>query len=173
MRALAREIGVSPSLLSQIENGLARPSVGTLWALISTLGVSMDGLFAAHAPPVSPEEADPAGTERTILHRAADARSLDLGGGVTWQQLASTPKGTVVFADVTYVPGGNGGEPHPHATHSGREYGVVISGRLSIEVGDESFELGPGDSITFPSAIPHRFRALGEQPARGIWINLG
>src|ERR1700754_4504462 len=45
LRALAREVGVSPSLISQIEHGKATPSVGTLYAIVSTLGVSLDEVF--------------------------------------------------------------------------------------------------------------------------------
>src|SRR6201999_4283316 len=45
LRALAREIGVSPSLISQIEHGKATPSVATLYAIVSELGISLDELF--------------------------------------------------------------------------------------------------------------------------------
>src|SRR6201994_4713788 len=47
LRALAREVGVSPSLISQIEHGKATPSVATLYAIVSELGVSLDELFFA------------------------------------------------------------------------------------------------------------------------------
>src|ERR1700760_1453441 len=45
LRALAREVGVSPSLISQIEHGKATPSVATLYAIVSELGISLDELF--------------------------------------------------------------------------------------------------------------------------------
>src|SRR5262249_38956724 len=45
LRALARDVGVSPSLISQIEHGKAPPSVGTLYAIVSELGISFDELF--------------------------------------------------------------------------------------------------------------------------------
>src|ERR1700744_4037584 len=45
LRALAREVGVSPSLISQIEHGKATPSVATLYAIASELGISLDELF--------------------------------------------------------------------------------------------------------------------------------
>src|ERR1700750_2064065 len=45
LRALARKVGVSPSLISQIEHGKATPSVATLYAIVSELGVSLDELF--------------------------------------------------------------------------------------------------------------------------------
>jgi mannose-6-phosphate isomerase-like protein (cupin superfamily) len=41
--------------------------------------------------------------------------------------------------------------------HSGMEMVLVLSGRMDIFVGFERYELGPGDSICFPSTTPHRY----------------
>src|SRR6187551_1457806 len=46
LRELARRLEVSPSLLSQIETGKTQPSVRTLYAIVSELGVSLDDVFA-------------------------------------------------------------------------------------------------------------------------------
>src|SRR3954470_23041839 len=43
--ALARAIGVSPSMISQIERGQSRPSVSTLFALSQELDVPVDAFF--------------------------------------------------------------------------------------------------------------------------------
>lgn len=71
LRALAREVGVSPSLISQIEHGKATPSVATLYAIVSELGISLDELFfdnprgaAAISEPEPPRAMDP-GNEQT------------------------------------------------------------------------------------------------------------
>src|ERR1700760_4932708 len=61
LRALAREVGVSPSLISQIEHGKATPSVATLYAIVTELSISLDELFfdtprgAAATPARGPE----------------------------------------------------------------------------------------------------------------------
>ena len=47
IRALARVVGVSPSLISQIETGKSQPSVSTLYGITSTLGLSLEDLFDA------------------------------------------------------------------------------------------------------------------------------
>ncbi|WP_222851033.1 helix-turn-helix domain-containing protein [Phytoactinopolyspora mesophila] len=60
-RALAREIGVSPSLVSQIETGKSRPSVSTLYAITNTLGISIEDLFDRPERALGSEGADPAG----------------------------------------------------------------------------------------------------------------
>src|SRR3954447_19544439 len=65
LRELARKVGVSPSLISQIEHGKATPSVATLYAIVSELGISLDELFfdaprgaAATPEPEAPPHAD-------------------------------------------------------------------------------------------------------------------
>jgi transcriptional regulator with XRE-family HTH domain len=165
LRELARRLDVSPSLLSQIERGLAQPSVGTLWAIVTELGLSLDALFAG------PADGEAAG-HGTLVQRAAGREAIELEGGVRWERLSAAPDPDADFAFVTYEPGADTGRDDPPATHHGREYGYVVSGRLRIEVGDDVLDLGPGDAIVFGSETPHRFRALGDEPARAVWLNL-
>src|SRR5512132_16808 len=47
LRELARRLAISPSALSQIETGRSRPSVGTLYAIVTELGISLDELFGS------------------------------------------------------------------------------------------------------------------------------
>ncbi len=162
LRALAALVGVSPGMLSQIETGRARPSVGTLWALVSELGLSMDAVF--------PAEDGPGPGTAPVVRRAGAREELALSGGVTWEQLGSPVDAGVVFAHVTYLPGADP-EELPQARHRGREYGFLLSGRLAVEVSGETIELGPGDAISFGSDAPHRFHAVGEEPARAVWFN--
>jgi transcriptional regulator with XRE-family HTH domain len=53
LREMARQLGVSPSFLSQLENGKSQPSVATLYSLAQLLGVSMDRLFEIQEPPAT------------------------------------------------------------------------------------------------------------------------
>jgi len=164
VRELARRIGVSASLLSQVERGLAQPSVGTLWAVVTELGLSLDALFTP------PDEDD---TERpAVVQRAAGRPALELSGGVVWERLTAGPDPDADFAFVSYPPGADSGAGEPPTRHEGREYGYVISGRLQIEVGTETLVLGAGDAVAFGSETPHRMRALGDEPVRAVWLNL-
>ena len=164
VRGLAKRLGVSPSLLSQIERGLAQPSVGTLWAIVTELGLSLDALFAADTG----VEAD----RPPLVQRAGDRHAIELEGGVRWERLTAAPDADASFAFVTYSPGGDSRSDEPPATHRGKEYGFLVSGRLEIEIGEDVLELGPGDSIVFGSETPHRFRAVGDEPAHAVWLNL-
>lgn len=54
--------------------------------------------------------------------------------------------------------------------HAGREYGVVVSGILTVTVNFDDHLLWPGDSIAFPSTSPHRLWNAGGEPVRPIWV---
>jgi mannose-6-phosphate isomerase-like protein (cupin superfamily) len=57
--------------------------------------------------------------------------------------------------------------------HGGREYGHLLEGRLGVTVGFETYELEPGDAISFDSTMPHRLFNAGDVPARAIWFVIG
>jgi hypothetical protein len=49
----------------------------------------------------------------------------------------------------------------------------VVSGTLHVTIGFEDYVLGPGDSISIDSMIPHRLSNPGPEPVHGIWFVLG
>ena len=60
LRELARRVGVSPSLVSQIELDRVNPSVSTLWALVTELGLTMSDVFGdASWVLVKPDASEP------------------------------------------------------------------------------------------------------------------
>lgn len=188
VRALARDVGVSASLVSQVENGKANPSVATLYAIVSALDMSLDELFAADepagaAPPATPSNGrratDPVsplltpGSQAGMVLRHADRPSISLGSDVTWERLTPSADADVDFLYVTYDVGGASCPPDGLMRHNGREYGLVLSGHLGATVGFDSFELGPGDSIVLPSTTPHRFWTIGDEPTTVVWTVVG
>jgi transcriptional regulator with XRE-family HTH domain len=100
--ALAREIGVSPSLISQIERGQSRPSVSTLFALAEALDVPVDAFFR------NGEQAASAPQDRYAVRRA-DRAVIDVEGGVRWERLTPTALDEVDFMELAYVPGAEAG----------------------------------------------------------------
>ncbi|HYC81563.1 MAG TPA: XRE family transcriptional regulator [Solirubrobacterales bacterium] len=190
LRALARDVGVSPSLISQIEHGKATPSVGTLYAIVSELGISFDELFfdgprgAAERAEEAPERHADTGNERTPsshwqapsegpVLRSRNRLTLTLATGVRWERLTASHDPGVEFLYCTYPVGGESCPADKLMTHSGSEYGIVLEGRLGATVGDEDYELDPGDSIAFQSTTPHRIWTVGDQPSIAIWTVVG
>jgi transcriptional regulator with XRE-family HTH domain len=162
LRELARRLGVSPSAISQIETGKSRPSVSTLYSIVTELGMSLDDLFA-------PESA----SARLEPVTAEQREAIQLATGVRWERLTANADPDVDFIWVVYDVGGSSSPDDGFIRHAGREYGLVLSGRLEVTVGFERSLLGPGDSISFDSTTPHRLRNTGTEPVEGVWFVVG
>ena len=175
-RELARRLGVSASLISQIESGQSKPSVSTLYGIVTELGVSLDDVFRVHedelteATAVGAEPQDAAGGP--VVH-PAERHVVELDSGVIWERLTSHQHEDVDFLHVIYDVGGSSAADERLMRHPGREYGFVLSGRLGVQLGFERHELGPGDSIAFDSTTPHRLWNLGDEAVHGVWFVVG
>jgi transcriptional regulator with XRE-family HTH domain len=173
-RSLAKEVRCSPSLISQIENGKANPSVATLYAIVSALGISLDELFADPEPDSGDRPPSVAQRVEAGMVLRADRRpSISLASGVHWERLTPTADPDVDFLYVTYDVGGASCPPDALMRHNGREYGLVLAGRLGATVGFDTYELEPGDSIVLPSTTPHRFWTIGDAPTTVVWTVVG
>jgi transcriptional regulator with XRE-family HTH domain len=176
LRELARRIEVSPSLISQIERGLAMPSVSTLWLLATELGLTIDALFASSeragtsSAGTGGAAGKSAGTPAGPVQRREGRKRIRLAGGVLWERLTAQPDEDVEFLHVVYPPGAESCPPDSMFRHGGKEYAYVLSGRLGLQIGFESYELEAGDSVSFNAQMPHRLWAIGGEPAIAIWV---
>ena len=207
---LARVVGVSPSLISQIERGQSRPSVSTLFELAQALDAPVDAFFrdgdrdgdgdgdgapaptTAPAAPPEPAAAEPAPApaplprpvtampERPVpvpdrprhryLVRSDERDVIEIEGGVRWESLTPRPLDELEFLELVYE---GGAESSPRLyRHPGTEMVLLLSGRLDIHVGFERYELGAGDSIHFPSSMPHRYVNPTDETARAVTVIL-
>jgi len=175
LRELARRREMSPSSLSQIETGRSRPSVGTLYAIVSELDMSLDELFGSQRTAASAQRAaDAEEAGATLVQRRETRKGIELESGVRWERLTPTAEQDADFLYVVYEVGGASSRGGTHMRHMGREYGLVLSGRLRVIIGfDEEHELGPGDSIAFESSRPHRLENAGSEPVEAIWFVVG
>ncbi|MGH8916585.1 MAG: helix-turn-helix domain-containing protein [Acidimicrobiia bacterium] len=175
-RELARRLGLSASLISQLESGLSKPSVGTLYAIVTELDLSLDKLLRRDEHPrLDHAEESPAGdiTRPNPLVHPDQRKTIELASGVRWEQLSSDTENGVDFLHAIYEVGGASTPDESLMRHHGREYGYVISGRMGIQLGFDHFELEPGDSIAFDSTEPHRLFNLGDEPVHAIWFVVG
>jgi transcriptional regulator with XRE-family HTH domain len=174
VRELARRIGCSASLVSQIERGVSVPSVGVLYSLATELDSSLDHLlFGADSRRPTAEAAaarPPADPAPGIVQRAGCRKIIDLASGVRWERLTPGADAMTDFLEVVYSPGGHSTDERRPLRHDGREYGLVISGTLQANVGFESYELGPGDSIAFDSSTPHEYLNETGDFVHAIWV---
>ena len=175
VRELARRVGCSASLISQIERGVSVPSVGVLYSLATELGSSLDYLlFGSGGGPDGVPAAMPdlkaAAPPPAFVQRGCDRRIIDLASGVRWERLTPQSEAITDFLEVIYSPGGHSTDERRPLRHDGREYGLIISGTLTANVGFDSYELGPGDSIAFDSSTPHEYLNKTGEVVHAIWV---
>src|SRR5580704_3923172 len=170
VRGLARYVGVSPSLVSQIERGHVMPSVGTLYSITNQLDLVVDDLFKDAAAGATgsrdrgqKDAADP-------VQRPNGRKTIRLAEGVRWERLTPRPDPEVEFLKVVYEVGAESCGKESLIRHGGNEYAYMLTGRLGVKIGFEEFELGPGDSIAFDAQMPHRLWTVGKKKAEAIWV---
>jgi transcriptional regulator with XRE-family HTH domain len=186
VRELARRVGVSASLISQLENARTQASVGTLQALASELGITMEYLFAAaeaddpstgtdalRRHDILAEHFLPGGPAGPVILRQGGRRSLEMETGVVWEQLSTLMPGLVDAILATYPPGGSSSSSGRLMRHNGAEYGYLVEGTLTLSLGFDQYELSAGDSFSFDSTEPHLYVNNGDTPAKGVWVVVG
>ena len=194
LRELARRVGVSASMLSQVETGRTRPSVSTIYAIATELGLSIDALLSDKEAAVATATAvasassasagprvrrGPVGTSAAAadlasqLVRPEQRRKLELESGVTWELLSDLLPHLVDFMFVTYEPGGRSSSSGKLMRHTGTEFAFLLRGKLKIQVGFDEYVLQAGDALAFDSSEPHLLVNEGTEPAEGIWFVLG
>jgi len=171
-RELARRLGLSASLISQLESGLSKPSVGTLYAIVTELGLSLDRVIRGEEFDGGPSPIQSSERKSPLVH-PGERQVIDLASGVRWEELTAETEDGVDFLHAIYEVGGASTPDESLMRHHGREYGYIVSGQLGLQIGFQRYELNPGDSIAFDSTEPHRLYNRGEEPVHAIWFVVG
>ncbi len=166
LRTLADSMGVTSSLLSQIETDKVLPSLNTLYQLATQLDLSVDELLGIG------ERRTPQDKPAVVVQRQADNPSLVMAGGVRWERLARRPDLGLEPLHITYGPGTANSLDKAMVTAPGLEFGIILSGTLTLKVGFETLVLATGDSVFFDRSRPHVYINDSDQEADGIWLVL-
>ena len=178
---------MSASLISQIETGKTEPSINTLFAIVSELELSVNEIvFDLKQSGVLPSgtadgdvvsgptgESHPADTPDSPVQRRTNRTSISLESGVSWQRLTAQPDHNVDFLYLRYPPGSESTPSHSLMRHNGTEYGYILTGRLQVSIGFDTYEIGPGDTIAFDCTQPHRFATVGDETVEAVWFVVG
>jgi DNA-binding transcriptional MerR regulator/quercetin dioxygenase-like cupin family protein len=156
LREASRRAGISVSFLSAIERGAARASITTLQRLTHAYGVTVMDLFEA-----------PNRVGRRIRPDQRPALDVD-GTGVRIEQLAV---GSQSLEPQLFILAA-GASSEGRYSHVGEEFVYVLEGDVTFWIGErEHYRLQPGDALTFPSTLPHRWRNRARGETRLLWIN--
>ena len=152
LEQLAQETRLDPALLQAIEAADREPSLGTLWKLTAGLGVPFAELLGVTQDSVS------------IQRRADGPVLLSADGVLESRPLVASSNLWVEAYELTLAPRRSyRSEPHPRGT---RETVVVLDGHLRVQVLEETFELEPGDSISFKADTLHTYTNPLDVPGR-------
>jgi transcriptional regulator with XRE-family HTH domain len=153
---LARQAGLSQGYLSQVERDRATPSTAALSKLAEALSVPVAHFFEPSHERLPEDWVVRRGGRRTILYPGSTVKN---------ELLVPDLRGRL---EAIYFRA-RGKTRSPVYKHEGEEFGYVLKGRLRVTVGDDTFVLGKGDSITLPSHQPHFWEALG-RGVEALWV---
>jgi transcriptional regulator with XRE-family HTH domain len=145
LKELGRLAGLSHPFLSQVERGLARPSVGSVERIAGALGVPIAHLWA---PP-----------------RERDVRIVRREDGIDGvrELLGGAPA-------VSEWSGASRRWPEDAEEHAGDVLVYVARGALDVDLDGTVHELEEGDAVVFDGATPHRLRRRGSPSTRALIV---
>jgi transcriptional regulator with XRE-family HTH domain len=148
LKALGRSAGLSHPFLSQLERGLARPSVGSVERIATALNVPVGALWSGPR------------LETAEIVRAGD-KSQD-GARELW----SDPTGM----RVREWSGGDRTWPDEAETTSGEVLVYVVRGSIEVQLDGSTHVLDAGDAMKFDGAVQHRVRRRGPVTTRALYV---
>lgn len=159
---ISERAGISRGMLSKIENGVTSPSLETLEQLANTLGVTLSRLFRGYNAPSNGAQLVKKGQGLEVVRRGTKI-------GHTYHLLAYD-QGPQKSFEPFLITLEEAGEEFPAFEHPGTEFLYMLEGVLEYRVGDETFVMEPGDSLTFRGEIPHRPEKMHQLPTRFLSI---
>jgi quercetin dioxygenase-like cupin family protein len=147
---------VTESFLSQVERGVASPSIASVQRIARALGQSIAELFAEQE-------------SHGELVRVAERRRVSYPGlNAVDEFLTGNPEGKLQVILSTIEPGGGTGD-EAYSHESDEECVIVLEGELDLWVGDERYRLHAGDAVTHSSRVAHRNTNPGPGTAKVLF----
>jgi len=154
LQQVAERTGFSTALLSQIENHLISPPLGTLGKIARALEVDMGYFFGvgrnARFTIVRHDERRP-------VSRVASKQGVKYG--YSYESLAFEQKDRHMEPFIVILEPATRKDRHAYS-HEGEEFIFVLEGKMEVLLGEHVDVLGPGDSIYFNSEIPHKVQCV-------------
>ena len=148
--ALAKETGVSKSMLGQIERGDVNPTISTVWKIANGLKISFTELMNR------PE------TEYEMIDSGLLEPLVEDGG--KFRNFTMFPFDSKRRFEIFYIEidAGSQLQAEPHPTGA-QEFMTVFSGELTVTVNGETFRIRKGCSFRFRADSPHGYQNTGSE----------
>ncbi len=158
---LSEQSGVAKSIISQIEKNETNPTLGTIYKLARALNAPIEEILRGEDAPALIEKLGPSGTPLLVsddglcrLRIIGWIKTVEL---VQWYYFEAEPGGVLES------------EPHPAGSIENLS---LLSGRVSITVGDEVFNLSAGETARYAGDRPHRIANEGDGVVTALMVNL-
>lgn len=155
MAELAAKTGLTVSHISQIERGIANPSLIALSKLAEALNIPITSFFQE-------EQA------KYTLVRADERKKILLDHTNGFIELLTTNTEGCNFG-VYFSHSMSEQLGMEYTPHEGKEFFYIMEGVMSLDIGQENIVLNPGDSILFDSTVPHRV-SIHKAPLRTMIV---
>ena len=154
---LADRAELSKGFISQLERDLTSPSIATLVDILQVLGTNLQEFFTE-----TPDE-------QIVFHDSDYFEKADdhLGNKIEWI-IPNAQKNIMEPIRVTLEPGGS---TYPDIPHEGEEFGYILSGSVTIHIGNKKYKAKKGESFYFTPGSTHYIKASGKTGASLIWIS--
>lgn len=151
---LAARTELSKGFISQLERDLTSPSIATLMDILEVLGTDVSDFFAKGE------------AEKVVFTPDDMFVSENEGSSVCWL-VPNAQKNSLEPILVTLQPGGS---TDPDDPHEGEEFGYVLSGTVTLALGERRFKLHKGDSFCYKPTEEHYIINSTQREARVIWV---
>lgn len=154
---LADRAELSKSFISQVERDQTSPSIATLVDILQALGTSLRDFFNDE-------------TDSQIVFKNSDFFEKidnDLKNRTEWI-IPNAQKNQMEPIRVTLEPGGSTYIDNPH---EGEEFGYVLSGIITIHLGQQTYRARKGETFYFRSYARHYIENKGKNTASLIWVS--
>lgn len=157
MKQVAVEAGLTEGFISQIERGISTPSLISLYKVATALGTSVDTFLSQ-----PPEHA------HSMVSHAGERHGYNVETRERVYEIIERGfPGAALNGCITLMPSGYASEL---TTHQGEDFLYLIEGEMLYEIDGKEYLLKAGDTLHFPSSLPHRAKNVGAGPARELWV---
>jgi transcriptional regulator with XRE-family HTH domain len=158
LKQLANEAGCTDAYLSQLERGLANPSITILKKVASALRMKVVDFF------IEPEIA-----ENDVVMRERERVNINFKEGeAKIQMLVRNIRDKRMQPFYTTIEPGGGSKGS--YSHIGEEFGIVLQGELEINLNGDPYRLRKNESFYFSSQTPHSWGNPCKKRTVVIWV---